>query len=104
MRPCIHNAWRGDERAGNGVRHVRGNSGVLSWMIDFSALALPSAMFFGAFALDIVWALYIQRVAERKKISAAMYSTLTGALSTIWVFGIQKDLINSIFWLAGLFA
>ena len=61
-------------------------------------------MFVSAFFLDILWALYIRRVAQRKKVSAATLSTLIGTLSTVWIFGIQKDILNSVFWLAGLFS
>jgi hypothetical protein len=61
-------------------------------------------MFLSGFCTDLLWALYIRRVSERRRLAAASLSTAIGVMSVVWVFGIEKDVFNALFWLAGLFS
>ena len=52
---------------------------------------------------DVTWALYIQALADRRRLPAAFYSVGTGIVSIVFVEGaIHVPWLIS-FWLAGLF-
>ena len=59
-------------------------------------------MFLIACFTDVIWVLYIQRVAEKRKFAAANYSIITCICGIIWIEGLLSNIWLMIFWLAGM--
>ena len=60
-------------------------------------------LFLAGIVTDVTWALYIQALADRKRLPAALYSVGTGVVSIVFVEGMIHDPVLSVFWLVGLF-
>jgi len=60
-------------------------------------------LFLAGVLTDVTWALYIQALADRRRLPAALYSVGTGIVTIVFVEGMLHDPILSIFWLIGLF-
>ena len=52
---------------------------------------------------DVTWALYIQALADRRRLPAALYSVGTGIVSIVFVEGALHAPFLLAFWLVGLF-
>ena len=59
-------------------------------------------MFLIGFCTDIIWVLYIQNVADKKRVAAANYSVMTGICGILWVEGLLSNVYLMVFWLAGM--
>jgi len=70
-------------------------------MINFFISAF--LLFISGVLTDIIWALYIQKLAEKKNFQGALYSVGTGICTVIFVEGLLYSLWIMPFWLFGLF-
>lgn len=64
---------------------------------------LAPLLFLAGVCTDVTWALYIQALADRRRLSAALYSVGTGIVSIVFVEGVIHNVWMTTFWLAGLF-
>jgi len=60
-------------------------------------------LFISGVVSDLLWALYIKKIAEKKKLQASIYSVLIGLAGIVMIDAIAKDLRVAPVWLASLF-
>jgi uncharacterized membrane protein len=70
-------------------------------MIEF--LIQSTILCVSGFVTDIIWALYIRKVNEKKKLQAALYSVGTGICTVVFVEGLLISFWLTFPWLVGLF-
>jgi hypothetical protein len=60
-------------------------------------------LFLSGVTTDLLWTPYIQAVADKRMLTAGLYSVGTGVISIVFVEGIILDMYSMPFWLVGLF-
>lgn len=60
-------------------------------------------LFLSGVVTDLLWALYILKIAERKRLPAALYSVAIGACSLFWLESMLYSVWIMPAWLLGLF-
>jgi len=67
------------------------------------SLAQLLTLFVAGFLTDVIWALYIRKIANKNKLQGALYSVGTGICAIIFVEGLLTNIYLMIPWLIGLF-
>lgn len=66
-------------------------------------ILIALGMFFSGFLADLLWALYIRKIAAKARLSAAIYAVLIGVFSVVFFEGMMQGSFFALFWLFGLF-